>query len=95
MRAADAGRVVQTGVLVTAFLQVDDAAIGVLDHVRFATEGDRTGRACLDAGRLETHADTVGAQRALIGLVVFLRDARDVERAASDARARNRCNFPR
>ena len=48
-------------------------------------EADGAGRAGLHAGRLEAHADAVGAQRALVGLVVLLADARDVERAAGDA----------
>src|SRR6202011_3379359 len=39
----------------------------------------------LDAGGLEPDGDTVGAQRALVGLVVALGDARDVEGATGDA----------
>ncbi len=45
----------------------------------------RARRAGLDAGRLQAHADAVRAQRALVGLVVGLADARHVERAAGDA----------
>ncbi len=51
MGAADAGRVVQAGVLVAAFLQVLDALGGVDLHVLLGAEHDGAGRAGLDAGR--------------------------------------------
>src|SRR5262249_47744466 len=38
-----------------------------------------------DTGRLEPNGDAVRAQRALVGFVIALGDARNVERAAGDA----------
>ncbi|KAG1254663.1 hypothetical protein G6F68_010739 [Rhizopus microsporus] len=57
----------------------------MLGHRLLAAEGDRTGRAGLHAGRLLAHRHAVRAQRALVGLVDLLGNARDVERAAGDA----------
>src|SRR5690606_36214809 len=85
VRAADALRVVQAGVPEAARLEVDDAAGGVVGHRFLGAEHDRAGRADLGAGRGLAHGHAVRAQRALVGLVVLLRDARDVERTAGDA----------
>src|SRR5690606_34140732 len=79
------GGVVQPGILEAARLQVGDAKLGVLDHPLLGAELDRAGRADLGAGRRLAYRDAVGAQRALVGLVVLLRDPRHVERAAGDA----------
>src|SRR5262249_9716519 len=57
----------------------------MLGHRLLAAEGDRTGRAGLHASRLLAHRDAVRTQRALVGLVILLGNARDVERAAGDA----------
>ena len=48
----------------------------VLLHILLGTEHQRAGRTGLDAGRLEPDGDPIGAQRALVGLVILLRDAR-------------------
>src|SRR5260370_12384759 len=83
--AVDAGRIVEAGVLIAARLQVDDALVGMGDHVGLGAKIDRLGRAGLGAGRRLADHDTVRAQRALVGLAVDLGDARDVERAALHA----------
>src|SRR5712671_566540 len=54
-------------------------------HVLLGAEYERAGRARLDASRLEAHGDAIGAQRALVGLVILLGDPRYVERAPRDA----------
>ena len=59
--------------------------VGPLLHVVLGAEDDRLGRAGLGAGRALADGDAVGAERALVGLVVDLGDARDVERAALHA----------
>ena len=59
--------------------------VGVLLHLLLGAEHDRLGRAGLGAGRALADRDAVGAERALVGLVVDLGDARDVERASLDA----------
>ena len=51
------------------------------DHLLLGAEADAVRRARLGAGRLLADRHPVRAQRALVGLVVDLRDARDVERA--------------
>ena len=61
------------------------ALVGLLDHLLLGAEHDRAGRAGLGAGRLLADRDAVGAERALVGLVVVLAIARDVERAALHA----------
>ncbi len=71
--------------LETARLQVLDALLGVALHVGLAAEHDGAGRTGLHAGRLLAHRHAVAAQGALVGLLVFLRDARHVERAAGYA----------
>src|SRR5256885_2704998 len=57
----------------------------MLLHVFLGAEHERTRGTGLDAGRFEPHRDAVGAQSALVGLVIALGDAWDVERAAGDA----------
>src|SRR5262249_24258436 len=85
VRAAHARGVVQRRLLEPPLLQLADALLRVVDHVLLRSERDRTGRAGLHARGLQAHRNAVGAERALIRLVVLLRDARDVERAAGDA----------
>src|SRR6202048_1092555 len=57
----------------------------MLLHVFLGTEHEGTRGTGLDAGRFEADRNAVRAQGALVGLVIALRDARDVERAAGDA----------
>src|SRR5690606_41691532 len=85
VRAADAFRSVHARVLAAARFGIRDALGRVLQHVLLRAEHERPGRARLDAGRLATDRDAIGAQRALVGLSVDLRDPRDIERAARDA----------
>src|SRR5258708_26295780 len=85
MGAADPRRIVQAGVLVTARLQILDADVGPLLHLIFCAEHDRLGRARLGTGRSLTNGHAIGAKRALVRLVVDLRDARNVERTPGDA----------
>src|SRR6185312_4244086 len=83
--AADALGIVETGILVATFLEIGDAGFGPVSHVFLGAERDRLGRAGLGAGGCLADGNTVGAQRALVGLVVLLRDTRNIERAALDA----------
>ena len=85
MRPAHAGRVVQAGVVVAAFLQIRDTVFRMVDHVFLGAEHQRPGRTRLDARRLHADRDTVGTQGAFINRGIFLRDPRDVERTTCDA----------
>src|SRR5204862_5542775 len=85
MRAADAGRIVEAGILEAARFEVGDAALGVLLHLFLGAEHDRLGRAGLGAGRTLADRHAVGTQRALVGLVIDLGDARNVERTSFHA----------
>src|SRR5262245_59967154 len=85
MRSTDSWRIIKAGVHVTAIVEVLDAARRVLLHLLLGAEHDGMGRAGLGASRTLTDGNPVGAQRAFIGRVVDLGDARDVERAALDA----------
>ena len=85
VRAADAFRIVQPGLVVATLLEVGDALGGVVLHVLLAAELDCASRAGLRAGRGLVDRHPVGAQRALVGLAVLLRDAGDVEGAAAHA----------
>src|SRR5678815_3341466 len=57
----------------------------MLLHVFLGTEDKSAGWTRLDAGGLTTHCNAIRAQRALVSLVIPLRDSRDVERATGDA----------
>src|SRR5690606_30205713 len=70
---------------VTARLEISDAAFRMLDHVLLGAEDDRFGRAGLRAGRSLADSNPVGAESTLVGTMVGLRDARDVEGAAFHA----------
>ena len=85
MRAADAFRIVEPGIGEAALLQIFDAALRMLDHVFLGAEIDRLGRAGLGAGRSLSDGHPVRAERAFIGLVVHLGDARNVEGATLHA----------
>src|SRR5262249_36949088 len=79
--AANAGRVIETGVLEAARLEVGNALVGPLLHLVLGAEYDRLRRTGLLTRRPLADRDTIGAERALVGLVIDLGDARDVERA--------------
>ena len=85
VRAAHAGRVVDGRLREPALVQVHEPVRGQLLHLGLRAEGQRLGRAGLDAGRLEPDRDPVGAERALVDAAVLLADAGDVERAPGDA----------
>src|SRR5438477_571592 len=85
VRAAHARRVVQARLLEAAGLEVRDPLGRVQLHILLGAEDPSAGRAGLDAGRLETDRDAIRAQGALVGLLIALGDARDIERAAGDA----------
>ncbi len=85
VRTADAGRIVETGVVIAAGLQVLDAAFGVLLHFFFGAEGDGVGRTGLGASRTLADGNAIRAKRALIRFVIDLGDARNVERATFHA----------
>ena len=83
--AADPRRIIQPGILEAARLEVLDPIAGPVGHVGLGPEHDRAGRAGLHAGRLQPHAHAIGAEGALVRLVVDRVDAGNVERAAFDA----------
>src|SRR5438067_6207174 len=85
VRAAHARRVVEARLLEAAGLEVRDPLGRVQLHVLLGAEDESARRTGLDAGGLEADGYPIGAQRALVGLVIALRDPRDVERAAGDA----------
>ena len=85
VRTADAIGVVQPGLVETALLQIGDAPGRVLLHVVLAAEDDGPSGAGLYAGWLKADGNAVGTQRALVGLLVLLGNARDVEGATGDA----------
>src|SRR5262249_22929710 len=85
VRAADAGRIVKAGILEATFLQILDPLAGPVLHVCLRAEHDGPRRTGLHTGRFQSYADPVGAERALVGLVIGLADARDVERTALHA----------
>src|SRR5271170_5587976 len=85
VRAADTRRIVQARVLEAARFEIDDALARPIRHVRLRAEHDGAGRTGLHAGRLTADRDTVRAERAFVGFMVDLADARNVERAAFDA----------
>src|SRR6185295_9742441 len=81
-RAADAGRIVQTGVDVPVRLELLDPFVAHRLHVRLGAEVQAAGGTGLHTGRLEAHAGPVHAERALGHLPGLLREARHVERTA-------------
>ena len=85
MGTADALRIVQTGILIAASVQIFDTFLRHGLHVFFRTELNRTGRTSLHAGRLLTDGDTVGTQRAFVSAVVFFVETRNIERTTCDA----------
>src|SRR5206468_4028960 len=85
VRAANARRIVEPGILEAARLEVDDALAGPRCHVRLRSEQDRPGGTRLDAGRFAPDRDAVRTQGALVRLMIDLADARNVERAAGEA----------
>src|SRR5256885_12829065 len=85
MGASHALRVIQAGLGIAAPLEVADAVLGLVLHRLLGAKHDGARGAGLDTGRLAADGHAVRAQRALVGLVVLLGDARDVERAARDA----------
>src|SRR5690606_32412737 len=66
-------------------LEVDDTVVGVLDHVFLGAEYDGAGRTGLDACGFLADRDAVGAQGALVSLVVLVGKTRNVEGTAGDA----------
>src|SRR5581483_1613510 len=58
---------------------------GERDHLLLGAEGDAVRRAGLGARGLLPDGDAIRAQRAFVGLVVHLRDARNIEGAALHA----------
>src|SRR5690606_10871945 len=83
--AAHALRVVDASVGVAALVELRHAVGGEHVHVLLPAELDRAGRAGLHARGLLPDRDAVRAQRALVGLVVLLADARHVEGTAGHA----------
>src|SRR6266446_1702444 len=83
--AVDARRVIKPGLVVAAIIEIGNARLGELDHVLLGAERDRLRRAGFGTGRLKADRDAVGAQRAFVGFLILLGDARDVERAPFDA----------
>src|SRR5690606_32437111 len=85
VRATHPLRIIDAGLLEATFLQIDDTFGRVFVHVFLGAETNGTGRADLDTGWLQVDGHAVRAQRALVGLVVLLADARHIERTADHA----------
>src|SRR5215831_4514378 len=85
VRAADTRRIIEPGILEAARLQIFDPRVGPTLHLLLRAEYDRLGRARLLTRRSLADRDPVGAERALVGLVIDLGDARNVERASLHA----------
>ena len=83
--AADARRIVQARVVVTASFQFAHALCRQRFHILFGAKVDSSGWAGFHAGRFLSHRHTVDAQRTFVDAVVFRVQARHVERAAGDA----------
>src|SRR5690606_33048218 len=82
---SDSRGIVQAGVIEASGLEVDDTVVGVLDHVFLGAEYDGAGRTGLDACGFLADRDAVGAQGALVSLVVLVGKTRNVEGTAGDA----------
>src|SRR5690606_1887204 len=85
VRAANAGRIIETSLVVAPRLEVFDPLLSPLLHLVLRAENNGLGRASLLTCRPKSNRDAVRAERAFVGLVVDLRDARDVEGAALHA----------
>ena len=86
MRAADARRIVDTGLLVRSVLaKLSGAGLGEFLHVVFAAEVQTAGGARFDAGGLKAFADAVCAQCALEDALGLGIELGNIERAAGDA----------
>src|SRR5690554_1933048 len=85
MGSANPCRVVQPCVLEAPAFQVLDTPVGVGFHVILGAEYNGSGRAGFHAGGLQPHRYSVGAQGALVGLLILLRNAGNVERTTGNA----------
>ncbi len=83
--AANASRIVQTRLVITAGFQLCDALAGQRFHILFRTKVDSAGRAGFHAGRLLADSHAVYAQRTFVDAIVFRVQARYIERATCDA----------
>src|SRR6202023_2606395 len=80
--AADAIRIVESGLRESVGLQLRDARVAHRHHVILRSKLETPGRTGLDAGWLESHIHAVDTERALGHLAGRLVKARPVERAA-------------
>src|SRR5271166_6129569 len=85
MGAAYPGWIVETRLIEAARLQINDALLGMRLHVLLGAKDDGPRWTSLDAGGLEAHCNPVGAQRAFVGLFVFLGNSWNVEWTACHA----------
>src|SRR6202049_4512895 len=86
MRAADPGRIIYARALVgSVIVQLLDARLGQLFHIVFAAKVQATGGTSLDAGGLKPGTHAIRAERALVNLLGFLVELRNVERTAGQA----------
>src|SRR5215813_9292139 len=85
VRATHPRWIVETRLVEPARLQVSDALVGPLLHLVLGAEHNGLGRASLLARGSLSNSNTIRAQRAFVGLVIDLGDARDVERASLHA----------
>ena len=79
VRTAHARTIIQTRLVKALRFQIGDAFVGPLLHIVLAAEHDRLGRTGLLASWSLAVRNAVGTERALVGLVVDLGDARDVK----------------
>src|SRR5690606_13577403 len=85
MGSTDSLGIVHRGPGVAALLEFRHPTGAEFEHVLLAAEANRAGGAYLGAGRLQADGNPVRTQRTLVGLLVHLGDARDVEGTAGDA----------
>ena len=87
VRATDGLRIVDSGVLKPkVFFELFGPLVGDELHVIFAAKLQAARRTRLDARGLESLAHAIGAERALVNLLRHRVEARNLERAARDAK---------
>ena len=86
VRAADAGRIVKSGIGMSCmFAKLRRALLAKLLHIVFRSEVQTSRRTRFDASRFKPGADPVRTQSALMNLLRFRIKLRNIERAAGHA----------
>src|SRR5699024_7134256 len=82
--ATDALRVIQTGIVITAGLQILNALLSVEFHVLFGTKSNGASRTGLNTGGLLADSYTVRTQGAFVHLVVLFGHTRNIKRTTGN-----------